>query len=503
MAYILRFLQYKPGSKIRHKGFLRATELNKALQKLVILSQDVDFPEELQILKTGRSIRPSSKIAQLCPFIDDDGVLRVGGRLQKAKFHYDFKYPMLLSKHSPLSLLIFTDAHKKTLHGGLIQMQAYVTRRFWILSARNLAKKVQRQCITCFKYKAKSLQQIMGNLPSVRLQPTRPFKHSGVDYAGPITIKQSTARNSVTTKGYICLFICMVTKALHLEAVTSLSTDAFIAAFRRFTSRRGMCSDLYSDCGTNFIGSNKELKILQRRNTESLPEDLANLLADNGTNWHFIPPASPNFGGLWEAGVKSTKHHLKRIMEHRILTYEELATLLAQIEGCLNSRPLCPISPDPSDFEALTPSHFLVGEPILCVPEENLLNFSIDRLSRWKVVQLLKQQFWKRWSSEYVNRLQSRPKWLKPQKNLEVDDLVIIFDERLPPGQWPLARIIDVHPGTDGKVRVVSLKSNGKIYKRPVSKVALLPLQDSFNPPQGQHKSCCEQRHSMVISKTK
>lgn len=503
MAYILRFLQYKPGSKIRHKGFLRATELNKALQKLVILSQDVDFPEELQILKKGGSIYPRSKIAQLCPFIDDDGVLRVGGRLQKAKFHYDFKYPMLLSKHSPLSLLIFTDAHKKTLHGGLIQMQAYVTRRFWILSARNLAKKVQRQCITCFKYKAKSLQQIMGNLPSVRLQPTRPFKHSGVDYAGPITIKQSTARNSVTTKGYICLFICMVTKALHLEAVTSLSTDAFIAAFRRFTSRRGMCSDLYSDCGTNFIGSNKELKILQRRNTESLPEDLANLLADNGTNWHFIPPASPNFGGLWEAGVKSTKHHLKRIMEHRILTYEELATLLAQIEGCLNSRPLCPISPDPSDFEALTPSHFLVGEPILCVPDENLLNFSIDRLSRWKVVQLLKQQFWKRWSSEYVNRLQSRPKWLKPQKNLEVDDLVIIFDERLPPGQWPLARIIDVHPGTDGKVRVVSLKSNGKIYKRPVSKVALLPLQDYFNPPQGQHKSCCEQRHSMVISKTK
>ncbi|XP_073827784.1 uncharacterized protein [Musca autumnalis] len=375
-------------------------------------------------------------------------------------------------------------------------MQAYVTRRFWILSARNLAKKVQRQCLTCFKYKATSLQQIMGNLPSVRLQPTRPFKHSGVDYAGPITIKQSTAKNSVTTKGYICLFICMVTKALHLEAVTSLSTDAFIAAFRRFTSRRGLCSNLYSGCGTNFIGSNKELKILQRRSTESLPEDLATLLADNGTTWHFIPPASPNFGGLWEAGVKSTKHHLKRIMGNRILTYEELATLLAQIEGCLNSRPLCPMSSDPSDCEALTPSHFLVGEPILSVPDENLLDCSIDRLSRWKVVQLLKQQFWKRWSSEYVNRLQSRPKWLKPQKNIEVGDLVLIFDERLPPGQWPLARITEVHPGADGRVRVVSLKSNGKLYKRPVSKVALLPLQEEFNSPQDEEESCCEQRHS-------
>ncbi|XP_073820644.1 uncharacterized protein [Musca autumnalis] len=319
-AYILRFLQYKPDSKLRFSGFLRASELRNAPQKLVKMSQYVDFPDEILQLQKGKSIHPNSRIAQLFPFLDDDGVLRVGGRLQKDKFQYDFKHPMLLSKNSPLSLLIFSDAHQKTLHGGLIQMQAYVTRKFWILSARNLAKRVQRQCITYFKYKAKSFQQIMGNLPSVRLQPTRPFKHSAVDYAGPITIKQSTARNSVTTKGYICLFI----------------------SFRRFTSRRGICSDLYSDCGTKFIGSNKELKILQRRSIEFLPDDLANLLANNGTNWHFIPPASPNFGGLWEAG--------------------------------------------------------------------------------------------------------------RPQKNVEVGDLVIVFDERLPPGQWPLARITETHPGTDGRL---------------------------------------------------
>ncbi|XP_061398117.1 uncharacterized protein LOC133333819 [Musca vetustissima] len=185
-------------------------------------------------------------------------------------------------------------------------------------------------------------------------------------------------------------------------------------------------------------------------------------------------------------------------MDNRILTYEELSTLLAQIEGCLNSRPLCPISTDPADCEALTPSHFLVGEPILSVPDENLLDHNVDRLSRWKVVQLLSQQFWNRWKTEYINRLQSRPKWLKPQKNVEVGDLVIIFDERVPPGQWPLARITEVHPGTDGKVRVVSLKSNGKIYKRPVSKVALLPQQEDFNSAKDPDKSCCEPRHSVL-----
>ncbi|XP_065370933.1 uncharacterized protein LOC135963086 [Calliphora vicina] len=261
-----------------------------------------------------------------------------------------------------------SDAHVKTFHGSLQLMQSYVSRYYWIVSARNIAKRVQRRCTVCFKYKAQSCQQLMGNLPSVRLQPTRAFKHSGLDYAGPINIKTSSLRTASTSKGYISLFICMCTKAIHLEAVTSLNVDAFLAAFRRFTARRGLCTDLYSDCGTNFVGANKELQVLYHRNKASLPEHLAETLANQGTKWHFIPPASPHFGGLWEAGVKSTKHHLRRIMKDRILTYEELSTLLAQIESCLNSRPLCPLSTDPTDADVLTPAHFLIGEPSICIP---------------------------------------------------------------------------------------------------------------------------------------
>lgn len=157
----------------------------------------------------------------------------------------------------------------------------------------------------------------------------------------------------------------MVTKAIHLEAVTNLSTDAFLAAFRRFVSRRG-----------------KELQILYNRSKSSIPDEITGQLATNGTKWHFIPLASPNFGGLWEAGVKSTKHHLKRMMNGRILTFEELTTLLAQVARCSNSRPLCPLSSEPSDCNALTPAHFLIGEPTLCVPEEDLLDVNIDRLNR-------------------------------------------------------------------------------------------------------------------------
>lgn len=273
----------------------------------------------------------------------------------------------------------------------------------------------------------------------------------------------------------------MVTKAIHLEAVSSLTTNAFLAAFRRFISRRGACTDLYSDCGTNFVGASKELQVLYNKNKNSLPDDIRDSLSLIGTTWHFIPPASPNFGGLWEAGVKSTKYHLKRIMNDRLLNFEELTTLLCQIESCLNSRPLAPVSSDISNFDALTPAHFLIGEPTNCIQEESLLDSNIHHLTRWKCIEKLKQHFWKRWRNEYLNRLQSRPKWLKRQPDIKVGDLVLIADERCGPGQWLLGRIHQTHPGADGHIRVVSVLTKHNIIKRPISKICLLPGNELQN----------------------
>lgn len=479
-SYILRFYNnVKQKSKVsRENGFLKTSELQRALQLLIKQTQAVCFQEEIRCLTQGMRVPNQSSIAKLSPFLDEKNILRVGGRLSNASIPYNTKHPILLSKQNPLSFLLFSEAHMKTFHGSLQLMQSYVSRAYWVVSARNIAKRVQRQCVVCFKYKAQICQQLMGNLPSVRLHPTRAFKHSGLDYAGPINIKTSSLRTASTTKGYICLFICMCTKAIHLEAVTSLNVDSFLAAFRRFISRRGLCSDLYSDCGTNFVGANKELQVLYQRNKSSLPEHLVETLANQGTTWHFIPPASPHFGGLWEAGVKSTKHHLRRIMRDRILTYEELSTLLAQIESCLNSRPLCPLSADPADSDALTPAHFLIGEATNCIPEEDLLSVSIDRLSRWKLVERLKQNFWDRWNREYLCRLQSRPKWNKMERNIRVGDIVLLLHERSIPGQWPLAKVEQLHPGNDDLVRVVTLYCNGKYIKRPISKVCLLPSDE-------------------------
>lgn len=200
----------------------------------------------------------------------------------------------------------------------------------------------------------------MGNLPSQRLSPGRAFLNYGVDYVGPISLKTSAIRYCKIVKGYIAVFVCLVTRALHLELVSDLSTESFIAAFRRFVGRRGKCKILMSDNGTNFVGAQRELKSL----AEMLQsQHLSNKFLADGTEWKLIPPSAPHFGGIWEAGVKSVKHHLRRVIGTSKLTVEELATLLVQIEACVNSRPLTPLT----DTNVLTPGHFLIGEPIAAV----------------------------------------------------------------------------------------------------------------------------------------
>ncbi|XP_053598634.1 uncharacterized protein LOC106693298, partial [Microplitis demolitor] len=222
-----------------------------------------------------------------------------------------------------------------------------------------------------------------------------------------------------TYKGWIAVFVCLATSAIHIEIVTDYSTDAFVAAFRRFTSRRGACSILYSDCGTNFVGADATLKKEFAAGSRQLKE-LQYLLATDGTDWKFNPPSAPHFGGKWEAAVKSIKFHLIRTIGESLLTYDQLATVLTQIEAVLNSRPIAPLSEDPADLTALTPGHFLIGEPLIAVPGPSLLENSSAALSRWQQLQQMFQRFWSRWSSEYLQRHQSISKWHTPQNNIKM-----------------------------------------------------------------------------------
>lgn len=343
---------------------------------------------------------------------------------------------------------------------------------------RNTVRLILHKCVKCHRFNSRAGQQLMANLPEARARPSKVFSHVGVDYAGPFWVKMSNGRGSKAYKGYVSLFICMSTKAIHLELVSELTAKAFIAAFKRFTAGRGQVSDLYSDNGTNFVLANKLLNCdVSKRKSEN--EKICDAIASKNINWHFNPPAAPSFGGLWEAGVRSMKQHLKKTIGEAKLCYEEFITILTQVEACLNSRPLCPVSNDSNDLEVLTPAHFLVGRQLTANPEPSLLNRNENTLGRWQLVQKMTQHFWRRWQDEYLVQLQQRPKWATAKKNVQVGQLVLITNDNQPPTQWPLGRIPSVHPGTDGAVRVVSIKTKSDHIKRPILRISPLPIEEA------------------------
>jgi len=223
-----------------------------------------------------------------------------------------------------------------------------------------------------------------------------------------------------------------------------------------------------SDCGTNFAGAANEMKeFISFIKSPITNNKMTFEMSKNAIKWHFNPAGAPHMGGLWEAGVKSVKYHLHRVIGNTRLTFEELSTTTAQIEACLNSRPLTPMSSDPNELMALTPGHFLIGCPLTALPEADVTTLKEGRLSRWQLVQQMTQHFWKRWSGEFIARMQQRPKWLKSNNDVRINSLVLIKDERMPPLKWKLGRVTQLHPGPDGITRVVSLKTGDGELQRP------------------------------------
>ncbi|CAG7710011.1 unnamed protein product [Allacma fusca] len=273
------------------------------------------------------------------------------------------------------------------------------------------------------------------------------------------------------------LFVHVNTHAIHLELKEDMTTEACLAAIRAFIGRRGKPSEIHSDCGTNLKGASNEMKaFLEQIATTEFTQSIGANLAQQGILWMFNPPHSPHFGGIWEAAVKSAKYHLRRVTDGTTLTRSQYHVLLAQIEGVLNSRPLCPMSSDPSDLQALTPGHFLIGRPIISFPEPDLQHLPDGRLPHWQRVQQLSQQFWNRWSKEVIGNIQKRPKWQIEERNVTIGSLVLLKEDNAPPLKCKLGRISALHPGADGLVRVVTVRTEAGEFKRPIVKLSVLPV---------------------------
>ncbi|XP_070068068.1 uncharacterized protein [Drosophila takahashii] len=482
LAYVHRFVQRCKKQSQKSEVRLEAQELVAAERLMVISTQRRYFSNEYRCLSQKRPVSATSSILSLNPFLDQKGLIRACGRITASEnLRYDERHPIILPYECVLSRLLVNFTHLITLHGGN-QLVVRLTRsRYWIPRIKNLVKAVINSCKVCVIHKKRLQIQMMGSFPKERVSFSRPFTYTGMDYAGPFDIKNYTGRACLITKGYVLVFVCFSTKAIHLEPTSDLTTEKFLAAFARFVSRRGCPRQVQSDNGKTFVGA---ATLLSRDFLQAVKESVTDAYSHQQLTWQFIPPGAPHMGGLWEAGVKSFKTLFYKSTATRKYTFEELSTLLAKIEACLNSRPLSPMSEDPTDLLALTPGHFLVGGPLLSIVEPELKGESKSIVNRWQHLKALHQQFQARWKEEYLKELHKRNKWQAPTANLRVGDLVVVKEDNLPSNEWRLGRIVSVFPGADGNVRVVNILTARKIIKRPVTKVVVLPGEHSNRLPQ-------------------
>ena len=495
MAWILKFCQnFKTSSSSSGpKPHLQQKDILHAEQWMLRESQKRSFPKEREALLKGHHIPHNSPLKALTPYLDKDKILRVGGRLSHSSLAHFQQHPVITSSKDELVINYVTHLHITLCHCGPSHLLCHAGIKMHILGARKLTRKICSQCITCRKKTPTPQTPLMGQLPSSRVTPTIAFSHTGVDFAGPFCIKMGYVRRPVKLKAYVCVFVCLTYKAIHLELVSDLTTAAFKACLMRFISRRNKPKHLYSDNGSNFLGAKKEILELQLfLKKQDTNDDIRQyLLSNHEITWHNIPPRSPHFGGLWEGAVKSMKKHLHRIAGSTPLTFEEMSTILCQIEACLNSRPLLPDTSHNQDgLQTLTSGHFLVyGQPS-SLQSDPRMSDDLHLLRKWNLCKAIVSQFWKRWTTEYLHTLQSKTKWQHQKPNLQVDDVVIVKPDSHFHCHWPTARIISTHPGADGIVRVVTLKTASGIYKRPVTKVSLLFRPDHHQeatpfPPAG------------------
>ena len=352
LAWVCRFVK-NCGSPtvVEGESDLTQNELLEARLKLYRLTQLHYFPAEYAALQEGRPLLKNSPLCKLTPFIGSDGLLRVKGRLQNSNLSYESKHPIILPR-GHLSDILVHFQHKLLKHAGVDTMVSSLRNVYWIIGLRRLAKQVKRECVYCQFQDAKGCNAPAAPLPDLRVSQAPPFAVTGVDFAGPLFCSDVPKK-----KYYVLLFTCAVVRAIHLEVTDSLSTADFLLALRRFCSRRGMPSIIYSDNAGTFKAAESQL---------------VKLFGPNTPQWKYIMPKSPWWGGWWERLIRSVKSALRKTLGKLTVNKTELETTLIEIEACVNSRPLTFLGDEVDSMQPLTPSHFLIGRSAGFQPENHV-----------------------------------------------------------------------------------------------------------------------------------
>lgn len=434
------------------------------------------------------NMKMSSSLYKLDPFLDVDGILRVGGRLRRASLKGDVKFPIILPRNSHVTKLIIKHFYERTHHQSKgMTLNEVRSNGFWVLSGSSAVANMMSSCVTCQKLRGTVQEQKMSDLPEDRLESTPPFTYCAVNYFGPFVIKE--ARKEL--KRYGVLFTNMTSRAVHIETANSLETDSFLNALRRFIGRGGPIRQLRSDQGTNFVGARTELA---QSLTEMDQEKIKTKLLEEQCDWftsRMNVSAASHMGGVWERQIRSVRNVLSSLLQNNgsQLDDDSLRTLMCEAEAIVNSRPLTITQlTDPDSTGPLTLNHLLIMKSkVVLAPPGAFQPADVYCRKRWRRAQHLANEFWTRWRKEFLLSLQQRQKWTRPRRNLTVNDVVIVKDEGLPRSAWQLARVSAVYPSSDdqvGKVQVAladsCLDNKGKrirtvrYLERPVHKLALL-----------------------------
>ncbi|XP_055591310.1 uncharacterized protein LOC129743352 [Uranotaenia lowii] len=342
-------------------------ELDAGTRLIIKNMQTVCLQEELRSISSHGSPTKQGPLQHLNPVIED-GLIHVTGRLNLADLPEEQKQPILIPREHPFSKIILLNLHVLNKHAGLEIVLAEFQRKYWMRGVRKTAQAVLQKCVRCARARPRRFEQLMGQLPRPRVNPSAAFSHTGVDLCGPFHVLPSQRAKSKLTV-YACIFVCFSTKAVHLEVVESQSTGAFIAAMIRFVSVRGRPEVIYSDNGRNFVGASRELaELLKVYNTELFQHEIVGMAAEEGIRFSFIPPRSPNFGGLWEANIKVAKRLFTAAAQGSSFNILELQTVFYQVAAIMNSRPLTTVFSEAGAPEPLTPGHFLIGRALTAIP---------------------------------------------------------------------------------------------------------------------------------------
>ena len=261
----------------------------------------------------------------------------------------------------------------------------------------------------------------------------------------------------------------MKMRAVHIEKLNTLETDSFINSFRRFMSRRGTPKKVWSDNGTNFVGASPDLvKCMQQLDEEKI----RSFGLKKEVEWKFNTPHASHMGGVWERQIRTIRRVLTSLLSKHEdkMSDEVLETLFCEVEGMVNSRPLTKLSEEIDDMSTISPNQLLLlNEEITDMPGRFVCQDKYKQ--RWKYIQYLANQFWKKWVKAYLPELQKRSKWHDPHSEVKVGDVVLLLEETTPRYLWPLGLVVDVKKGRDGLVRTVKIKTRSTVLVRPLSKV--------------------------------